>query len=351
VLDGNQLRSLHPDHENTKKDGEMSYLLFMDESGHDHRQTPYEVRGGFCLHVGKLWPFVRSMKKLERDAFGVELTLYKSELKGAKLLKRKRFKAASQEPLMHDEERRKLVRSLLTKGLEKKAPVAKEICAYGQACLLAVDGLFQLLDDHEAVVFASAIPRGALKEHPGSQDLLRKDHVFLLERFYYHLEAKQEHGLLVFDEVEKTEDRRFVRRIERYYTSTTTGRFRSKWIVPTPFFVSSEMTYAVQAADIVIYCINWGFRIARFGMDAPTRLEIAERYGSWLGRLQFRSDGYRDGASYESFGIAYVSDPNLPRGQKKEGNAFGTTSREVVPKPSLQPNPLSDSQDFQEKSP
>ena len=43
----------------------MSYLLFMDESGHDHRNCPYEVRGGVALHAGRLWPFVQGMLELE----------------------------------------------------------------------------------------------------------------------------------------------------------------------------------------------------------------------------------------------------------------------------------------------
>ena len=30
----------------------MSWLLFLDESGHDHRNMPYEVRGGIALHAG-----------------------------------------------------------------------------------------------------------------------------------------------------------------------------------------------------------------------------------------------------------------------------------------------------------
>ena len=41
--------------------------------------------------------------------------------------------------------------------------------------------------------------------------------------------------------------------------------------MPTPFFVSSDMSYAVQAADLCIYCIyciNWGFRLPARGMDA-----------------------------------------------------------------------------------
>ena len=30
----------------------MSYLLFLDESGHDHRTMPYEVRGGVSGRPG-----------------------------------------------------------------------------------------------------------------------------------------------------------------------------------------------------------------------------------------------------------------------------------------------------------
>jgi hypothetical protein len=50
----------------------------------------------------------------------------------------------------------------------------------------------------------------------------------------------------------------FVRQIERYFTKTQTGRNRTTWIVPVPMFVASDMTMAVQAADLAIYCVNWG---------------------------------------------------------------------------------------------
>ena len=92
--------------------------------------------------------------------------------------------------------------------------------------------------------------------------------------------------------------------MEEYFTKTATGRQRTAWIVPTPFesvrsrgdggdhgtersrpkpgttrrwhrrphhrhplterfppfFVSSDMAYAVQAADLCIYCVNGGAR-------------------------------------------------------------------------------------------
>ena len=136
--------------------------------------------------------------------------------------------------------------------------------------------------------------------------------MFLLERFFYHLEAREEHGILVMDEVEKVEDRRFVRRMERYFTNTDNGRYRTTWIVPTPFFVASDLTYAVQAADLCIYCVNWGFRLTAMGMTAPSRAEIERNFGPWLGRLQFRGQGYRDGAVFETFGVVFVPNPYAP---------------------------------------
>ena len=98
------------------------------------------------------------------------------------------------------------------------------------------------------------------------------------------------------DEVDKTEDGRFVRRMEWYFTRTDKGRVRTTRIVPAPFFVSSDMTYAVQAADLCIYCINWGFRLASIGMDSAEKGdEIAETFGSWLSRLRFRGVNCRAG--------------------------------------------------------
>jgi hypothetical protein len=136
--------------------------------------------------------------------------------------------------------------------------------------------------------------------------------VFLLERFFYFLEHEQEHGLLVIDEVDKVADRRFVKKMEAYFTKTATGRYRTQWIVPSPLFVASDMIYPLQAADLCIYCVNLGFRLPRQGMDAPTRREIADEFGPWLDRLQFRGQGYRDGAVFETFGIFYVPNPYGP---------------------------------------
>lgn len=305
----------------------MSWLLFLDESGHDHKSMPYEVRGGIAIHAKNLWPFVSAFNRLELSAFGTALSLYGKELKGCKLLDKDRFKWAKQEDDLPDEARRKHCRGFLTRGLEHRKPERVEFTAYGQASLEMARGVFQLLRDHGAVLFATAIPRGVQRPvTTEAEDFLRKDHVFLLERYFYFLEREHQHGLLVMDEVEKQSDRRFVQRLEAYFSKTHVGRYRTAWIVPTPFFVASDMTKAVQAADLCIYCVNWGFRLPRFGMNAPTRAEIADEFGPWLGRLQFVGDGYRDGRTYTSYGITYVPDPYTPRpAHEKGGNAFEAT--------------------------
>jgi type I restriction enzyme R subunit len=60
----------------------MAWLLFMDESGHNHKELPYEVRGGYALADTHLWPFVQDVLRLELSCFGARLAEYKSEVKG-----------------------------------------------------------------------------------------------------------------------------------------------------------------------------------------------------------------------------------------------------------------------------
>ncbi len=83
--------------------------------------------------------------------------------------------------------------------------------------------------------------------------------------------------------------------------------------MPAPFFVSSDMTYAIQAADLCIYCVNWGFRLDSIGMDAEQRDEIADTFGVWLNRLQYRGQAYRDGQVFNSFGVVFIPDPYTAR--------------------------------------
>jgi hypothetical protein len=175
----------------------VSYLLFLDESGHDHRNSPYEVRGGIAVHASKLWPFIQDMQRLELASFGTPLHQFKTELKGCQLLDKDRFKWASQEQRMPDEKRRKHCRGFLTKGLEKKSPIRPEFTAYGQACLEMATGIFELLRQHNARLFAAAIPREVARPDTfEAEEYLRKDQVFLLERYFYFSNRRNSTGCL-----------------------------------------------------------------------------------------------------------------------------------------------------------
>jgi len=197
----------------------MSWLLFIDESGHDHKTVPLEVRGGVAIHIEKLWGFIQGWQRLEREAFGVLLAEYGKEAKGMKILNKDRFKWAAQTAPMDGDERRKHARGFLNKGLARAEPTSSEFAAYGQACLEMARGVFDLLGTVSAQLFACAINRGTRPPSGYIQDdFLRKDHVFLFERFYYFLEEKSQHGLIVMDQSEKQLDTAFVKRMEGYFT-------------------------------------------------------------------------------------------------------------------------------------
>lgn len=259
-------------------------------------------------------PFVRAIQTLEESAFGVPLHRYKSEVKGHQLLDKDRFKWAGQDLTLDEQARRKHATIFLEKGKQKQAPIRQEFTAYGQASLMMARGIFELLVSHEASLFAVAIARNVVKPPTyEAEEYLRKDQVFLLERYFHYLESKQEMGLLVMDETEKEQDRTFVQRLQRYFTRTNKGRYRASRIVPAPFFVSSDMTYPIQAADVCIYCTNWAYRLPSLGMHAPVRQEIADAFLPWLRRLKWELEVNEGEKQYRMRSIDYVPDPYTRR--------------------------------------
>jgi hypothetical protein len=296
----------------------MSWLLFMDESGHDHRNMPLEVRGGVAIHSSKIWNFVQDFQKNEKSAFGFLLVEKGMELKGSKLLETKRYKWAAQEEVLDDASRKNGVGRFISKSQQKAAPSRREFTAYGQACKLMAKKTFDLLEKHDAKLFASLIPRG-VKPPPNFRfaHYLRKDHIFLQERFFWFLEAKQENGLFVMDQTEKQNDKRYLRRLHGYYTKTRKGRQRSKWIVPSPMFVDSELAPGVQAADLCLYCINWGFRHKTWKFEGAMRQDIHDEFAGRCGKLQFQGSAVDADKKQHLYGIVYVPDPYT--GRKKFG--------------------------------
>lgn len=80
------------------------------------------------------------------------------------------------------------------------------------------------------------------------------------------------HGVLIFDEQDKALSQDLLDQIRKYFVETDRGRQRAERMIPMPFFVHSELTPAIQLADIVAYVINWGLRMPR--MPEPFRAEL-----------------------------------------------------------------------------
>ena len=75
----------------------MAWLLFLDESGQDRRESPYEVLAGIAIEDRQLWKLIQGLKSLQEKHFGIRLfDAYGQEAKAQKLLKRKVYKHAEQ---------------------------------------------------------------------------------------------------------------------------------------------------------------------------------------------------------------------------------------------------------------
>ena len=292
----------------------LTWLLFCDESGHDHKNTPLEVRGGVAFSEDRIGPFSVAFEDMKLDTFGREFVARNPELKGSSLLADRKFRFAEKEQRLSDNERIKGINRLLESQEQNANPPARGFSALGQASLLFVDRLFSLLEQHKAVLFASAIPRG-IRPPPNYEfsDYLRKDSVFLQERFFYFLEERDSSGLMVFDQTETQQDKRYIRRLREYYTRTENRRERAERICPMPLFVDSELSPCMQAADICLYCVNWGFRRSEWAFAGPRRDNLAQRYAGRCGNLQYQGTVWNKGKSHPTYGIIFVPDPYLAR--------------------------------------
>lgn len=261
----------------------MAYFLFIDESGQDRINSPYEVLTGVAIEDRDLWNLIQAIQECEIRHFGMRYSKGHNELKGKKLLKRKIFRHALLHSPIQPEERR-----ILAKACLEQAATAhpKEWAALAQAKLDYVKELFDICSRFRCRVFASIVNSDEPYEaHP---DYLRKDYVYLFERFYYFLEDVNTSamGIVVFDELEKSKSHILVAQMERYFKQTAKGRQRSGRIMPEPFFVHSDLTTGIQIADLVAYILSWGFRTG--DLAKPAREELSD-YVQSICQLRYRA--------------------------------------------------------------
>jgi hypothetical protein len=247
----------------------MAYFLFIDESGQDRRESPYEVLAGVAVKDQDLWKLIQALRDAELRHFGMRYTADRGELKAKKLLKAKTFRLAAQLPPITPEERRVLAMRCLTDGA---GAGRSELTALAQAKLAYVADALEICARFRCRAFASLIPAAAPR--PSGADFLRKDYAYLFERYFYFLQDSDREalGLVVFDELERIQSHLLIEQMNRYFQETWKGRRRASQIIPEPFFVHSELTTGVQLADLVAYILSWGFRLPL--MAEPARAEL-----------------------------------------------------------------------------
>ena len=300
----------------------VNMFLFIDESGQDHKLAPYEILAGVAIQEQDLWNLVQAVQSLESEIFGVRLNEVGVETKGKKLLKNKVFRHAAQMGEFEDtEERRALCAEFLRKGHREEMGGTpeprsrKEFAAYGQCALTFIRRVYDLCASYRVKVFASVVEPTAPRL---TSDFLRKDYSYLFERFFYYLEDGNptEMGIVVFDELEKAQCRILIGQMERYFATTGRGYIRSARIIPEPFFVHSDLTTAIQLADIIAYSINWGVRLNR--MTKPMRPDM-EEFGQYAFDLRYigRQQDEEDGQIRPIYGITYIDDLR-PRSERNQ---------------------------------
>lgn len=249
----------------------MSYILFIDESGHDRTTCPYEVLAGVAIEDRDLWNLVTALAQTEEEVFGRRYSDGHRELKAKKILKSKTFRLAGQKPALTPESRRSLARAALDDGARVSGD---QLTALAQAKLDFVERALVLCARFRVRAFASIVPREAPRVSPDSGGFLRKDYAYLFERFFYFVEdmSREGQGLIVFDELERSQSHILIEQMARYFQLSLKGRTRAARIVPEPFFVHSHLTTGIQLADLVAYVIAWSVRVG--GMSAPARPEL-----------------------------------------------------------------------------
>jgi len=249
----------------------MSRLLFLDESGHDRKNSPYEVLAGICVEDRDLWNLICKVRDAEIQFFGKEVSF---ELKAKKLLKRKTFRLANQMPPFAPEKRTELAKRCIE---HRDRATKEELTALGQAKIAFSKHLLELCAQYRVKAFASIVESNA--PYPAG-NFLRKDYSYLFERYYHFLNKKcsdEEMGLVIFDELERAQCHILIDQMAMYFRETAKGKFRASKIIPEPFFVHSHLTTAIRLADLVAYIIAWGVRVGNMKEEKRNELnELAE---------------------------------------------------------------------------
>lgn len=218
-------------------------------------------------------------------------------------MKSKVFRLAASYPPFDSLKRATLSKLCLEDGSKANR---EQMAALSQAKLEYVRQMLEICIQYRLRIFASISADIIRETDEEGTGFLRRDYVYAFERMFYYLDDKgrDDQGIIVFDELEKSQSHILVSQIENYFKKTSKGRQRAGLIIPEPFFVHSDLTTGIQIADIIAYIISWGFRLN--GMDKPARPDLAE-FVELIKPLRYRTKReVFDGDDREVWSIIYV---------------------------------------------
>lgn len=285
----------------------MAWFLFIDESGQDHKESPYEVLAGVAIKDEDLWDLIKELHDAEVARFGRRYSEGVRELKGKKILKRKTFARARSDHAVLPHEVPRLAKEILDDGNGNGTPRHQKALALAK--IDYVTTVFSICLGYGCKIFASIVEQDAPQT---TGEGLRKDYGYLFERFFYFLEdetSQQQYpqqGILVFDELEKSKSHLLIDQAHKYFKETATGRHRATLIIPEPFFVHSDLTTGVQIADLMAYCMSWALRLAH--MTKPAREEL-NPYIDQIMKLRHRTTRQKMGnPNFEIWSVTHIKD-------------------------------------------
>ncbi len=308
-------------------------LYFVDESGIDLKEAPCVVLAGVGVKESDVWPFAQAFSKLKEEILRFPVgQVY--EAKGTKLLTRRVFQQARLAALLPDEDRSRAIEILFEKNARGENAGFHELLALAQAKLAFVDRALDLAKEFGMTVFASIVPRDAPQQRDGS--FLRKDFAYLFQRIHCHVcdGPDHAHGVLIFDEQDRALSQGLLDQINRYFVETERGQQRAERMIPMPFFVHSELTPAIQLADIVAYIINWGLRMSK--MPEPSRVEL-KPFADKVFELRYQGREVSLSRRILTrkkriWGISYISDLR-PSGERSDEDTLDLDELEATTSP------------------
>ena len=279
----------------------MAWFLFVDESGHDRMASPYEVLAGVAIQDRVVSDVIRRLHEAELRCFGRRYSNGPRELKGSALLKRKVFRHQDFGVDVDRADISALAHAALDDGAHADRRMLK---ALAQAKVSYVGSVFDICREFRCRAFASIVETDAPPTEAGG---LRKDYAYLFQRFFYFLQDMgDEQGIVVFDELEKSQSHLLIHQMRQYFGETAVGRNRARRIISEPFFVHSNLTTGIQIADLAAYVISWGFRLPQ--MAKPARMELSGLADQIAGLRHLAIRNLNGNPNFHVWSFAHITD-------------------------------------------